>query len=138
MGTQTSDGTVYTPPGGGAAMGGIPADPKRKGLSVEVALARNRCMEFLTVNQRGLSTKGQAFVDIARACGCQFEFAFPIHLRLAYHKGSFYIQHKDSGVTALLAPSPVLVHTAGDAWLTPERSTHTADEAVDPAAGTLV
>jgi hypothetical protein len=118
LATQTSDGTVYAAPGGGAAMGGIPSDPKRKGLSVEVAMQRNRCMEFLTVNQRSLATKGRAFVDIARSGGSHFEFVFPIHLRLAYHKSSFYVRHEDSEVTALLAPSPVVVHTAGDAWLT--------------------
>ena len=99
-------------------MGGISTDPRRKGLSMDVSIARNRCMEFLTVNQRGLSTKGQAFVEIARSSGYRSTFESPIRLRLAYHEGNFYVRHEESGVTALLAPSPVVVHTAGDAWLT--------------------
>ena len=118
LGTQTSDGSVYNPPGGGAAMGGISTDSRRKGLSMEVSIARNQCMQFLTDNQRCLSTKGHAFVEMARSSGYGSKLGSPIRLRLAYHKGNFYVRHEESGVTALLAPSPIVVHTAGDAWLT--------------------
>jgi hypothetical protein len=119
LSTQVCDGTVYTPPGGGVVMGGIPTGSRRRGLSWLVARQADRVVELLTLNQDALSTKGATFVELARAAGVTFAFTSPISLRLAYREGRFFVFHEASDVAAFLMESPAMLHTAGNAWLYP-------------------